>query len=338
MLLLTSTSDKLQVVTGAACTIDVHASWMDNVAGAVSPGRTNTNITTATTTDVVGSPAASTQRNIKTLHLRNRGIAGCDVTVQHTDGTIISTLHKTVIAPNQTLQYIDEIGFIVPPLSIAVTPAIQVFSTAASGTYTPTPGMRYCIVECVGGGGGGGGAVAGANDFIVGGGGGSGAYSRKVLTAAQIGASQPYTVGAGGAPGGLSAGAGGDTFLGALFASALCAAKGGGGGYGGQSGVQQPIAGVGGSLTGAIGDIRAAGTHGDSGYYDLGGVQVYSKAGGGGSSYFGGGGSPPFSISVAGSLGSNYGGGGGGGASNNADGGFFGGAGSPGVIIITENF
>jgi len=94
MLLLVGTTDKLQVVTASAGTIDVHASWMDNVLGSVSPGRANTNITTATTTDVVGSSGATTtQRNIKTLHIRNRNPSPNTITVQHTDGTTVSQLY-----------------------------------------------------------------------------------------------------------------------------------------------------------------------------------------------------------------------------------------------------
>jgi hypothetical protein len=112
MLLLTSTSDKVQVITGQACTVDVHASWMDNVSGAVQPGRTNTpTITSAVTTTVVGSPAAGAQRNIKTLHVRNRGTAIVDITVQHTDGTTVAQLYKTGVRPGETLQYTDEVGF-----------------------------------------------------------------------------------------------------------------------------------------------------------------------------------------------------------------------------------
>lgn len=39
------------------------------------------------------------------------------------------------------------------------TPVIQKFT--ASGTYTPTSGMIFCIIECVGGGGAGGAGSAG---------------------------------------------------------------------------------------------------------------------------------------------------------------------------------
>lgn len=62
MINLASTSDKLQVVTDVAGSdIRVHASWVDLNGTTVTPGRTNTpGITTATTTDVVASPAAST--------------------------------------------------------------------------------------------------------------------------------------------------------------------------------------------------------------------------------------------------------------------------------------
>lgn len=113
MLILASNTDKIQVITASAGNIDVHASWMDNVLGAVLPGRTNTpTIVLATTTDVVGSPGADTQRNLKTLHIRNKGTGSNDVTVVHTDGTIAVQLHRVTLAPNSTLQYIDEVGFI----------------------------------------------------------------------------------------------------------------------------------------------------------------------------------------------------------------------------------
>src|SRR5262249_45013608 len=35
-----------------------------------------------------------------------------DITVQHTDGTTVSQLHKVTVQPNTTLEYIDEVGFI----------------------------------------------------------------------------------------------------------------------------------------------------------------------------------------------------------------------------------
>jgi hypothetical protein len=117
MLLLTSTSDLIQVVTGQAVTaIDVHASWVDYASGTVTPGRTNTpSITTATTTTIVGSPAASTQRNAKTINIRNRdGSLSCDVTVKHTDGTNNLELLKVALGAGETLEYIEGVGWFKP--------------------------------------------------------------------------------------------------------------------------------------------------------------------------------------------------------------------------------
>src|SRR6266487_1866056 len=77
--------------------------------------------------------------------------------------------------------------------------AIQKFT--ANGTYTPTPGMRFCIIEAVGGGAGGGSVASAAADIYVGGGGGAGSYSRALSSAAQIGASQAVTIGSAGTGG-----------------------------------------------------------------------------------------------------------------------------------------
>lgn len=91
----------------------------------------------------------------------------------------------------------------------------------ASGTYTPTPGMKTCRVRGVGGGGGSGGSAAtAAGTYTVTGGGSSGGYSEGWFTAAQIGASISVTIGvagAAGASGPNNGGNGGTTSLGALM-------------------------------------------------------------------------------------------------------------------------
>src|SRR5215831_16809671 len=105
MLILASASDLIQLAVGSAGQIDVHASWMDNVSGAVGPGRTNTpSITTSGTTTIVGSPASGVQRNVKTIHIRNRGASANDVNVFHTDGTTAISLQKVTLQPGNTLQ------------------------------------------------------------------------------------------------------------------------------------------------------------------------------------------------------------------------------------------
>ena len=114
MLMLTSTGDQLQIVTDAAATVDAHATWVDIVtsSGAVTPGRTNTAITTAATTSVAGSPASTAARNVKTLHVRNKhATLACNVTVRHTDGTTVIELVSVPLPPGTMVEMTDQGGF-----------------------------------------------------------------------------------------------------------------------------------------------------------------------------------------------------------------------------------
>ena len=94
MLLLTSTSSILELVTGAASTINVHVDYADNNAGTVTPGApANQSITSATTTTICGSPASSQQRSIREIHISNVDTSNaCFCTVEHYDGTTTITL------------------------------------------------------------------------------------------------------------------------------------------------------------------------------------------------------------------------------------------------------
>jgi hypothetical protein len=113
MLLLTSVNDKLQVVTNAAGTVKVHASWVDNASGVITPGRTNTAfISGAATTDVVAPPAASAQRNVKFLVVRNDHASVANgILIQHTDGTTIESIWEGTLAPQEQV-VLDDRGTI----------------------------------------------------------------------------------------------------------------------------------------------------------------------------------------------------------------------------------
>jgi len=209
----------------------------------------------------------------------------------------------------------------------------QVF-TVGSGTYTPTAGMVYCIIECVGPGGGGGGA-ADSTGTASGGGGGGGAYSRKFATAATVGASQSYLVGAGGA-GGAAGNNNGSNGSAVTFLGAICTAGVGIGAFG--AAANSP-AGAGGGGAAGTGDFSSPGCGGGGG---PGGVlnSTNLDQGRGGAGPFGG--QPQGQIvglasgGVAGANGGNYGAGGNGGGSSNSGGAHAGGNGADGVIIITE--
>lgn len=114
MLILASTSDSLTVATSIDGPVDVHASWVDTVtaAGTITPGRKNTVIAVAGPATAVLPPAASTQRNIKTLHVRNKhASSSCQVVVIHNDGANSPYLFDTVLGPGKSLQCTDQGGF-----------------------------------------------------------------------------------------------------------------------------------------------------------------------------------------------------------------------------------
>jgi hypothetical protein len=208
----------------------------------------------------------------------------------------------------------------------------QVFTS--SGTYTPTSGMLYCIIEVVGAGGGGGASsTTGAGDLSAAGGGGAGGYARKIINAATIGASQAVTIGAGGIAGiadGGNGGNGGTTSVGAIIS-----ATGGFGSLG--AGVGTTVSEVGGlGGAGSSGDFNVTGTQGFISYGTIAGLFLF--AGYGASSIYGGGGEAQAggTLAVAGSDGRLYGAGGGGGYSFTSNAGVNGGAGSAGIVIITE--
>ncbi len=226
--------------------------------------------------------------------------------------------------------------------------SIQEFN--ASGTYTPTTGMRFCIVELIGGGGGGGGASTGSGGQVsAGAGGGSGGYVKALLTATQISISQAITIGTGGSAGnssGTGGGAGGITSLGALLS-----ATGGGFGAGNQGGGFQAASttgGIGGTPTVSTGiDMGSAtGGPGVNGKGSISAGNGAASGGYGGTLRFGGAGNSGTAVRVlfangsssTGVSGAANTGSGAGGAISVGDGATAraGGTGGAGIVLITE--
>lgn len=232
-------------------------------------------------------------------------------------------------APSDGNAYGRNNGVWVP---VVVSVKKQIFT--ASGTYTPSAGMLYCIIECVGGGGGGGGAVGAGNWAIGGGGGGGGGYSRKIASAATIGASQTVTIGAAGSAGSpsVNGGAGGTTSVGTL-----CVANGGGGGTYANNAVQ--IGSPGGGGAAGTGDLAVPGMPGACGsFIGVASATLLAVGGFGGSSLFGAGGYDPCALggSANGISGGGFGAGASGAATNVGGLNPSGAAGSSGVVFITE--
>lgn len=209
----------------------------------------------------------------------------------------------------------------------SVVVASQIFT--ASGTYTPTASMKYCLIQCLGGGGAGGGAAStNSNNFSAGAGGSGGEYAQGIFSAATIGASRVVTIGAGGI--GVSGGTGGNG--GTTSVGVLITANGGHGspGTGSTFNPLEVFAGTGGT-GGSGGDFRVPGQIGG---YAIANAVASATAGLGANSQYGAGGNA--SINTAGNPGLGYGSGGGGAANGNNGSNRAGGNGAPGIVIITE--
>ena len=104
MTILASTSDVIRIVTGSAVsTIEVQANYTDLSGSTYTPGSTETEITTATTTTVVAAPGSSVFRKIKNLTIRNNSTSSCQVTVQHFNGTIAADMMGVTLLAGETL-------------------------------------------------------------------------------------------------------------------------------------------------------------------------------------------------------------------------------------------
>ena len=144
-----------------------------------------------------------------------------------------TTLARTTVVASSTG---SKVNFSSPP-AVYITAlsadlqrirSISIRTFTSSGTYIPSSGVIYAVVECVGGGGGGGNAAStSSGQASVGGGGGGGGYCRKTFVPS---GSVAVTVGAGGA----SETVGGTTSFGSI-----CYASGGNG-----AGGVGPISGV----------------------------------------------------------------------------------------------
>jgi hypothetical protein len=225
--------------------------------------------------------------------------------------------------------------------------SVNVQVIAASGTYTPTAGMIYCIVEVQAAGGGSGASDSGASSFAKAtGGGGAGEYRRGVYSAATIGASQTVTIGAAGTAG-TGAGGNGGNAANTTF-GALITAVGGTGSVGTGSNATSilPRLGGAGGSGGSGGSFAVAGGAGTVGFtcvHSVGSPDFIGIAGIGGASFMGKPGLQNFSASTGGTGGSDFAGvagqdygAGANGALDNDNTESNGAAGGPAVVIITE--
>lgn len=263
-------------------------------------------------------------------HVNQHGIAVWDATTEYQAGKSYvqgsnGLIYKAVQTNTNQNPVTDVTGVYWSKSNSGGLLAVRYLTT--SGTYTPTPGTSFIIVEVQGAGGAGGGAPAtSAGSYSVGAGGASGGYARKTITSGF--SSVVYTVGTGGAGVvGASGGSGGSSSFGA-FVSATGGIGGNTAGPSGSNFLAQ--SGNGGNGTG--GDINISGTTGFAGIALF--TSSFVLAGFGGSSVLGHGGFG--SAGTIGGAGTGYGAGGGGSSLLASGSALAGGAGSPGIVVVWE--
>lgn len=112
-----SATDKLKVTTSSGADVDVAAHFVDTdstvtTSSSMVPDRQVTAITTATTTDIVATPASSKTRNVKHISLRNIDASvSQDVTVILDNNGTSYTLLKCTLLAGEELVYNEGIWF-----------------------------------------------------------------------------------------------------------------------------------------------------------------------------------------------------------------------------------
>lgn len=263
-----------------------------------------------------------------------------NVTIQPAGSEIIDGRTSIILAARyQTIKLISNgVSWYILDKTISIN--TQTITTTGSGTYIPSIGMQYCIIELQGAGGGSGGATGSGSNSAASGGGGGGAYIKLIATSAQIGTSAAGSVGAGGVAGTAGAnpgGTGGSTTL--TISGSTWTAGGGIGGSGSNASTifQVALFGGGGGATIGTNATSMLAVSGSAGGFGCSSGSSSSglSASCGGSSILGnsvGGGAGGATAAQPGLL---YGGGAAG-AANGSTGNVTGAAGAQGCIIITE--
>lgn len=117
MLNLVLTTDKLSCITSSTAAVSVHASGVDTDNTVTSSSnmtqwKQNTAISSATTTDIVAVPGASTSRNVKWISVRNKdATVANDITIQFNANATLYELMKCTLLAGEELVCREGIWF-----------------------------------------------------------------------------------------------------------------------------------------------------------------------------------------------------------------------------------
>lgn len=114
MIILTETTDNLQVVLDGAVTtnqLQCVTSWRDITTTAYTPGRTVTVTNDTTDVNIVSAPAASTQRVVDMISIYNADTVPQTVTIKFDANGTEYILYRQTIANGEFIKYVEGSGW-----------------------------------------------------------------------------------------------------------------------------------------------------------------------------------------------------------------------------------
>ncbi len=111
MLILSNTTDSIKLTTSAVGTIDYVVSYADITTTGFTPIGAHGRVNTATTTTSIGAPAASTQRQVKSIIVRNAGSGAQTITVVKDVSGVQYVLFAATLNAGDGAQYYDTQGW-----------------------------------------------------------------------------------------------------------------------------------------------------------------------------------------------------------------------------------
>jgi hypothetical protein len=145
MIILSSTTDRLQVVLGATVItsqLTCTSSWRDITKSSYLPGRTLVTTNNVTDVNVVDPPAANTQRVIDYISVYNADSTNADIIIKYDANGTECILFRGNLASNSQAIYTDKLGFVL----FSRVGGIKQTTTTQTFTYSGMTASIMCSV------------------------------------------------------------------------------------------------------------------------------------------------------------------------------------------------
>jgi hypothetical protein len=142
MLLDAATKSLELLLAGAVTTnqLPVVAFYIDHTSTAATPGESDTQSNGATAVAIVAAPAASTQRQVKSISIFNADTVAATVTVRLNNNSTYRSIVKQILQPDQTLLYLQETGWSVVQGGNGILQVVSTFTGEVATGTTAMPG------------------------------------------------------------------------------------------------------------------------------------------------------------------------------------------------------